>query len=124
MNDLGMTGLNCKVCGNKLILDENFHYIARDEVTTGIVTIGRHDEEKLYDAFDCPFCSCQNIVGERKREYIVKAEELPDEIVLEEQEDKTTLKCFGSYEENDLDCALCTIEKECKKAAEGDKNEK
>lgn len=49
--------LKCKACGCMIEATKESHYIARDP---GIVC------PTLYDAFDCPNCGVQCIVGERK----------------------------------------------------------
>ena len=75
--------MKCKVCENELLLNLDFHYIARDEEIerTGLLGIaGKSEKEsKLYDAFDCPFCGCQNVMQERKRRYI-------QEYIIEDRE--------------------------------------
>lgn len=49
----------CKVCGNKFELKKENRYTAsRRESIFCIPT--------YYDAFDCPVCGCQNIVGVRE----------------------------------------------------------
>lgn len=58
----------CAVCGAKLELNKLYHYIARDDGATGLVTaFTKEQEEPMYDAFDCPVCGCQYIAQERKR---------------------------------------------------------
>ena len=74
--------IKCKFCGCNFGPTPNQHYIARDNCTTGISTAFKNDEEKLYDAFDCPFCGCQVLAQERKRKYIPYVE------VKEENEDE------------------------------------
>lgn len=61
----GMT--TCCVCGRDFPLIYEEHYTARDGKKTGVasVIIGE-DEPKIFDAFDCPHCGCQNIMQERK----------------------------------------------------------
>lgn len=59
--------LKCDVCGCEFEPIIERHYIAREPGVTGAFsTIGSHDEENLYDAFDCPKCGCQYIAKERK----------------------------------------------------------
>ena len=58
-----MMGRRCKVCGKKLIL----HYSLRYEVTRTPVGFNCLTERAVtYEAFDCPKCGCQNIVGIRE----------------------------------------------------------
>ena len=64
----------CSVCFKKFELKKENVYRATE--TTGIVNM--FVGEKTYDATDCPFCSCQNILGERLRK-IAKRNE-PQEI--------------------------------------------
>lgn len=62
--------IECKVCGCEFTPTISKHYIARDDVESGLSTAFKSAECKLYDSFDCPVCGCQMIVQERKREYI------------------------------------------------------
>lgn len=58
----------CDICGRKFKMMEDLHYVARDNKQLGVAYITSNNKEvKLYDAFDCPLCGCQNIVQERKR---------------------------------------------------------
>ena len=61
--------IKCKVCECVFPAVDVNHYIARDNGRTGLATAFGNNEEKLYDAFDCPICGCQAIVQERKRDY-------------------------------------------------------
>ena len=76
----------CGVCGRQFELKAEMGYIARDNGKTGWFSgASVRDEEQQYDAFDCPFCGCQNIVQPRKRlwvppEYIEKEEEEPEQV--------------------------------------------
>lgn len=60
--------LKCKVCGHEFEPAIENHYIARNEGMTGLM-LTAHEEETLYDAWDCPKCGSQYIAQERKREY-------------------------------------------------------
>lgn len=62
--------IKCNVCGCEFPPVAERHYIARDDGKTGVVAVFQSNEEKLYDAFDCPMCGCQVIAKERKRSYI------------------------------------------------------
>ena len=75
----------CEICGHSFEARLDAHYIARDNGKSGIAAAISHDEEKLYDAFDCPACGCQWIAQERKRELL--GDELPEE---EEDDDAET----------------------------------
>lgn len=57
----------CKVCGIGFPLVRGIHYIARETTTMGLSNIMSVKEPQLFDAFDCPHCGCQNIVGQRFR---------------------------------------------------------
>lgn len=59
--------MKCKICGMEFPAIEKRHYIARDNSRTGAVVAISKDEEKIYDAYDCPMCGSQIIAQERKR---------------------------------------------------------
>lgn len=59
----------CDVCGADFPLRREDHYIVRDEGTIGLASVVGGPEVVLYDAFDCPYCGCQNVMQERKRQY-------------------------------------------------------
>lgn len=61
--------LKCKICGTEFPAIKEKHYIARDNNRTGAVVVLSKDEEKIYDAYDCPMCGCQIIAQERKRNF-------------------------------------------------------
>ena len=61
--------LKCKICGTEFPAVEERHYIARDNSRTGVVVVISKDEEKIYDAYDCPMCGSQIIAQERKRNF-------------------------------------------------------
>ena len=69
--------LKCKVCGTEFPALEEQHYIAKDNGRTGAVVVISKDEEKIYDAYDCPMCGSQIIAQERKRMFFSIAHE-PD----------------------------------------------
>lgn len=69
--------LKCKVCGCEFEPTIERHYIARSEGMTGLL-LTAHDEEKLYDAWDCPECGSQYIAQERKRVYSAPSNEKED----------------------------------------------
>lgn len=61
--------VTCKVCGRDFPLIAENRYTARDSGKTGaLVGLTVQDEERNYDAFDCPHCGCQNVMQERKKE--------------------------------------------------------
>lgn len=57
----------CQVCGNAFAMVSERRYTVREDKVTGLTNIAEHKEEKMYDAFDCPECGCQNLVNERLR---------------------------------------------------------
>lgn len=64
-----MSKIKCKVCGNEFAPNVDSHYVSRDKAVTGFKAISGSEEVTLYDTFDCPYCGCQAVVGERKRGY-------------------------------------------------------
>ena len=56
-----------KTCGYEFDLNKDNHYVARNNITSGLSTIVNNDEVGLFDAFDCPKCGCQNLMQDRKR---------------------------------------------------------
>ena len=64
------TGINCKVCGMHITPEaiKGSHYIAREDKAIGIAAaLSSTTEPSLFDALDCPFCGCQNILRVRNR---------------------------------------------------------
>ena len=61
--------LKCKICGTEFPAIKERYYIARDNNKTGAVVVFSKDEEKIYDAYDCPLCGSQIIAQERKRNF-------------------------------------------------------
>ena len=61
--------LKCKICGTEFPAIEERHYIARDNIRTGAFTSISNEEEKIYDAYNCPMCGSQIIAQERKRNF-------------------------------------------------------
>lgn len=61
--------LKCKICGTEFPAIKERHYIARDNNKTGAVVVFSKDEEKIYDAYDCPLRGSQVIAQERKRNF-------------------------------------------------------
>ena len=55
----------CPVCGMRIDLPKNAHYIAREDSNPGNFL----GEVKLFDAVDCPICGCQKILQTRKRNW-------------------------------------------------------
>lgn len=88
----------CQVCGHRVYVSMSRHYVARDDTSGGLAQALSNTEPKQYDAFDCRYCGCQVIVGERKRECTVieSIEELPCEDV--ETESMTEAEAEAAYE--------------------------
>lgn len=59
--------MKCAICGQEFALSSGRHYIAREPMETGVSTLAHYKEPDCFDAFDCPLCGCQNIVGKRLR---------------------------------------------------------
>lgn len=57
----------CTVCGRDFPLLIENRYTARGEIKTGLSALTGGVEEDLFDAIDCPYCGCQNILQTRKR---------------------------------------------------------
>lgn len=76
----------CKVCGSEFKLNIDNHYIAKDDRVTGIATVVKKEEEKIYDAYDCPICGCQNLIQDRKRRLLFD-DILNDENELEDEDE-------------------------------------
>jgi len=68
--------MKCKVCGKKFNLKAENRYEIR-EVPKGLRMLV--EDAKVYEAFDCPKCGCQNIVNIRK-EVIFKDIEIESEV--------------------------------------------
>lgn len=79
--------LICEICGHEFEPSIDRHYIARDPGVTGaFFTLGSYNEDKLYDAFDCPKCGCQMIMKERKHK--VKVPQIGEGEEDEDDEDE------------------------------------
>lgn len=65
----------CNICGKRFrLLKENRYEVSRSPVGLNCLTQGT----TYYNAFDCPHCGCQNIVGVFEKEK-VKSENEDDE---------------------------------------------
>lgn len=53
--------MKCKICGVNFVLDKDNKYIVLDDYIPFSFSA-----RKMFEAFDCPVCGCQNIVNERK----------------------------------------------------------
>lgn len=65
-----MKKIRCKVCGTRFSPKAENRYIAEERVTglAALTTTGT-----TYEAFNCPQCGCQNVVGEILPVYVFKA---------------------------------------------------
>lgn len=55
----------CKVCGKRFKLEKSNRYeVVKNPVGLQVLT----QSSTTYEAFDCPVCGCQNIVGIREVE--------------------------------------------------------
>lgn len=114
---MGNNKMLCKICGFEFtpdIIGKN-HYIARDNIKSGLAItlssteeykLSSKEEYKLYDAFDCPVCKCQNIIGERKRSNNVF------DVEEKESNEENKPDCYGDYFDK-LHCYGCKEETEC-----------
>lgn len=77
----------CEACGKALILDKEHHKVVRNVTAVGLaVGFGRNQEPQFWDAFDCEYCGCQTVIGERKREVCeVKFEEVEEDTTEESE---------------------------------------
>ena len=79
----------CKVCGRDFPLLVEEHYVAQDPMATGVVAaLASTDKAYMYDAIDCPFCGCQNVLQQRKPEYCPCDYGICDECEGEEEEEE------------------------------------
>lgn len=60
--------IRCKVCNARFQPAKEKMYIVREDSETGLSGAISKKEEKLYEAFDCPVCGCQKLVGVRLRQ--------------------------------------------------------
>lgn len=53
----------CSVCGRDFPLIAENSYVVRENGKQGLQTVISDTEEKMFNAFDCPHCGCQNVVA-------------------------------------------------------------
>lgn len=98
--------MKCFVCGSDFILNATDKYIVNVPASAvSKALLGTND--KIFEAFDCPCCGCQNLVNER-----FGAEELPaieDDLSIEEhmygdcnccEKDGSNCSCGGHIEDH------------------------
>lgn len=93
----GMT--TCKVCGRDFALMQEEHYTAKDTGKMGVIAnLTNADKALIWDAFDCPYCGCQNLMQERKPFNI------PEKLEIVGEHDG----CYGcAYEDLDFSDEPC-----------------
>lgn len=105
----GMT--TCKICGRDFALIKEEHYIAEHTDKEGVIpAFAGREAPKLYDAFDCPHCGCQNIVG--IREAILDPSDTCDcscgEITEEEEFNSCNDCVHAEVDGHEEPCASCS----------------
>lgn len=55
--------MKCKICGKRFKLMKENRYLATEKI--GALE-GLTKAAKIFEAFDCPHCGCQNIVNTRE----------------------------------------------------------
>lgn len=66
----------CNVCGRRFrLLAKNRYEVVKNPVGLEFLTKGA----VYFNAFDCPHCGCQNIVGVVEKEKVREGEEQPQE---------------------------------------------
>lgn len=59
--------MKCKICGKRFKLIKENRYLAEEKI--GALECLKK-ASKTFEAFDCPYCGCQNIVNIREGEVI------------------------------------------------------
>lgn len=59
--------VECQCCGNMFTPTKEMRYTVRDAKPARQALFTQLGEPKEYDAFDCPQCGCQIVIGERLR---------------------------------------------------------
>lgn len=57
---------HCQCCDHTFTPNKEMHYVVKETPKPCIIKLGEPGTTQ-YDAFDCPQCGCQIIVGERLR---------------------------------------------------------
>lgn len=63
--------MRCKVCGKKLKMKKEFRY---EIVQSPVGLVSLIEGKKVFEAFDCAECGCQNIVNIREMDRQVEKE--------------------------------------------------
>ena len=53
----------CTTCGRDFPLIAEENYVVREDGRRGLQTVISDSEERMFSAFDCPHCGCQNVVA-------------------------------------------------------------
>lgn len=61
--------MKCKICGMEFELKKENKYLCGNLFSVEEAMSGKC--HKLKEAFDCPYCGCQNIVNDRENEFPV-----------------------------------------------------
>ena len=56
--------MKCKICGKRFKLMKENRYLATEKIGA---REGLTKAAKIFEAFDCPHCGCQNIVNIREK---------------------------------------------------------
>lgn len=64
-------GIKCKSCGKVFVPNLDMHYVAAGQNFSGIISVNK----TYYDAYDCPNCGTQHIMGERKDNMKIRTKE-------------------------------------------------
>ena len=57
--------LRCKTCRGMFEMKAENRYIVAEAKNAGFAALSNGPGIVYYDAFDCPFCGCQNVTGVR-----------------------------------------------------------
>lgn len=87
MSERIIGAFTCRVCGRTFPLITEKHYVVRASVGNGVLSSLASVEPELHDAFDCPHCGCQNLVGVRLRVNDPTSEQVDDEDEDEEEDE-------------------------------------
>ena len=53
----------CTTCGRDFPLIAEENYVVREDGKRGLQAVIADSEERMFSAFDCPHCGCQNVVA-------------------------------------------------------------
>lgn len=92
----------CSVCGRRFrLLAKNRYEVVKKPVGLNCLT----EDTVYYNAFDCPHCGCQNIVGVLEK-VIVK--DIEDEVQPQaESKENVCEDCYYNDGEAHAECVIC-----------------